>query len=290
MFYEIGEYDGFFESADEIDGVSRDVALEKTECQIAKMVVALESAEEMYELNLREAELKCYAESGTDEDFMTYCEAAKTDLDQKTDNIIKKLWGKVVQFFQTLKEKFFSGKGKNMEKEDRIKCPKPLAFVIKKISPMWSSVKSVLASGKNKLSENGNWKKLCAALAAATAVGGGTYLYTKKYRDFGKQVADNMKAKAGAGTPDQGKLVDLKAYEEITGVEFNKAYITFEEIDSFCLKHCKKMYDGVNKTMDAMGADSAKEISAFGSLVKPIISIMNGLRMKKGKASATATA
>lgn len=289
MFFEMNEYDDFLESADEVGGDSRDVSLERTECQMAKMVVALESAEEMYDLNLREAELKVYAESGTDEDFMTYCEAAKTDLDQKTDNIVKKLWGKVVQFFQMLKEKFFGGKGKNMEKDDRIQCPKPLAFVIKKINPMWSSVKSALASGKNKLSENGNWKKLCAALGAVTAVSGGVFLYTKKYRDFGKQVAENMKAKAGAGTPDQGKMVDLKAYEEITGVEFNKAYITFEEIDSFCLKHSKKMYDGMNKTMDAMGADTAKEMSALGSLIKPIVSKMNGLRLKKEKA-AVATA
>ena len=300
MFFEMNEYDEYLESADELGEISRDVSLERAECQMAKMVVALESAEEMYDLNLREAELKVYAESGTDSDLMAYCEAAQADLDSKTGGILMKLWKKVAEFFTMLKEKLLGKKGKALTKEDKVSMPKPVAFALKKVKSLWSGVKSTIASGKKKLSENNNWKKLVAVLiGAATVTGGGMILHnvigkkkksdiTEPYDKFVKDIEAGMRAKAEAN----GGRVDLADYESMSGVEFEQYSIMVDEITGFISKYGEKMYkgysaqSGVSSVPTDVSSENAKELSRLGSLIKPIVNAITSIHLKKAKAAA----
>ena len=308
MIFEINDYDDFLESADEVGGNSRDITVDQTECQLAKMIVALESAEEMYDLNLREAELKCYAESGTDDDFMTFVEAAGADLAQKTDSLIKRIWAKVVQFFTQLKDKILGKAGKDLEKEDKVQCPKPVAFVIKKFNSLWGGVKSAIASAKGKLSENPNWKKLVAALMAAVAVIGSVVVI--KQRKFEKkfvsdQVVSELRAMPNKGTMAGSDLTTL------TGKEFNDAYYKMNDAIGYVQKYSHQVYKRIDAEFKWNGndggikgvmkeakkgakarvnvdaeTDKAKCLSTLGSLLKPIASKFASIRSQKSKTAA----
>ena len=161
-------YEDFMESGVDYTD-SSELALARDQVQMQKMIVALESAEAMHEISLREAELRCYVESGSDEDFIGYVEAANNNLEQKTDNIIKKLWKKVEDFFTKLKEKIFGTNDVNLPDDSEVHMPRVVANFLDKLAGLWAQAKAAIANVKKKLSENPVWQKFILLMATAVA-------------------------------------------------------------------------------------------------------------------------
>lgn len=257
MDFYMDDFD-FMESGDDMD--LRDVSLEREELQMAKMVVALESAEDMYELSLREAELKCYAESGSDDDFMSYCEAAGKDLEQKTDGIIKKLWQKVVSFFEKLKEKFFGKDAGDLPDDAKVHMPKIVAAFLNKLGGLWSGVKGLIANSKQKLSESSKWQKFMAlTISAVAAIGGTAFVVTRV-----------KKGKAGKAGEQAAEGSSAKGDATMSGAKFKAVRKVLEGIVDFVKGIGKKKMNS-----DSGDADTAKEMSSLGSHLSKLLTKMS---------------
>lgn len=273
MDFYMNEYDDFMESGND-SNEARDISLEMEELQMAKLVIGLEATEEMYELNLRAAELQCYSESGSDSDFMAYVEAADKDLDKKAENMIKRLWQKVVTFFENLKEKFFGGKEEDLPDDSQVHMPKVVANFLNKLASLWSAVKTAIANGRQKLSENPKWQKFMLLMATALAALGTTaFVVTtnldKMKSDFNKA----MKEKFGSDDTT------------MSGRMFNSVRKTVEGMVDFVKGIGKK-----NVNSESADADSAKEMSTFGSHLNKLLTKVHApfQQFKRKKAAAGA--
>ena len=273
MHFYMNDYDDFMESGSD-STEARDVSLEMEELQMAKLVIGLESAEEMYELNLRAAELQCYAESGSDSDFMSYVEAADKDLDKKAENIIKKLWQKVVSFFEGLKEKFFGGKEEDLPDDAVVHMPKVVANFLSKLASLWAAVKGAIANGRQKLSENPKWQKFMLMMATALAALGTTaFVVTTKLDKMSSDFQKAVKAKFGSDETTMG------------GRMFNSVRKTIEGMVDFVKGIGKK-----NVNSESADADAAKEMSTLGSHLNKLLTKVRApfQQFKRKKAAAEA--
>ena len=157
------------------DEVEDLVALESAEIAAEKACLAYNYARDLQDLRNAEAELKWYAESGDTNELIGYYEAAKTtETEQKTEGLLKKAWTAVKNLFEKIKNAIFKKKVEPPKDPKRkIKVPKPFALICKKLKSAWNAVKSAVISGKKKLSENGNWKKLLIVLGVVGLAGAG---------------------------------------------------------------------------------------------------------------------
>ena len=157
---------------DEVEGL---VALESAEIAAEKACLAYNYAKDLQELKNAEAELKWYAESGDTEALIGYYEAAKTtETQEKTEGLLAKAWAAIKNLFEKIKNAIFKNKVEPpKDTKAKIKVPKPFALICKKLKSAWGAVKSAVISGKKKLSENGNWKKLLLVLGVVGLAGAG---------------------------------------------------------------------------------------------------------------------
>ena len=260
-------YEDFMESGMDYSNPS-DLALARDQVQMQKLVLALESAESMHEIALREAELKCYAESGSDDDFIGYVEAANNDLEQKTDNIIKRLWQKVADFFTKLKEKIV-GKDDdvNLPDDSEVHMPRVVANFLEKLAGLWAQVKAAIANAKKKLSENPAWQKFILLMATAVAaIGTSAFILVTKVD------------KAKIDIKDKFSKDDVV----MSGKKFNGVRSLLNNMSDHVKGVAKK-----NASSATGDADTAKEMSKFGSQLSTLVTKVKApFRQWKAKKAA----
>lgn len=71
--------------------------------EMQKSLLALEYADRLYDIKLRQAELKVLNESGTFEDLDALYEAAGKENSERKDGIIKTIWNKISKFISDIK-------------------------------------------------------------------------------------------------------------------------------------------------------------------------------------------
>lgn len=244
-------YEDFMESGVDYTNPS-EIALARDQVQMQKMIIALESAEALHEISLREAELKCYAESGSDDDFISYVEAANNDLEQKTDNIIKRLWQKVADFFTKLKEKIV-GKDDDVQLPDdsEVHMPRVVANFLDKLAGLWAQVKAAIANAKKKLSENPAWQKFILLMATALAAIGTTafVLVTK---------TDKLKIDIKEKFSKDDVAMSGKKFNGVRGLLNNMA----DHVKGIAKK---------NANSSTGDADTAREMSKFGTQLNTLV-------------------
>ena len=248
-------YEDFMESGVDYTD-SSELALARDQVQMQKMVVALESAEAMHEISLREAELKCYAESGSDEDFIGYVEAANNNLEQKTDNIIKRLWKKVEDFFTKLKEKIFGTNDVNLPDDSEVHMPRVVANFLDKLAGLWSQVKAAIANAKKKLSENPAWQKFILLMATAVAaIATSAFILVTKTDKLKLDIKEKFS----------------KDDTAMSGKKFNGIRSLLNNMTDHVKGIAKK-----NANSSAGDADTAKEMSKFGTHLNTLVTKVAG--------------
>ena len=259
-------YEDFMESGVDYTDPS-EIALARDQVQMQKMVVALESAEAMHEISLREAELKCYAESGSDEDFIGYVEAANNSLEQKTDNIIKKLWKKVEDFFTKLKEKIFGTNDVNLPDDSEVHMPRVVANFLEKLSGLWAQAKAAIANAKKKLSENPVWQKFILLMATAVAaIATSAFILVTKTDKLKLDIKEKFS----------------KDDTAMSGKKFNVIRSLLNNMTDHVKGIAKK-----NANSSAGDADTAKEMSKFGTHLNTLVTKVAGpFRQWKAKRKA----
>lgn len=89
------------------DSISEDdrkyaVALESAEISLDRSLLALDAIMESEELKIREAELKCFEESGDVLSLMDYYEDAKEGTAEKKKGVIATIWDKIISFINKI--------------------------------------------------------------------------------------------------------------------------------------------------------------------------------------------
>lgn len=100
------------------DEVTSEISLMKESLAIDKLVLAYNTLMEQEELNLREAELNCMMESGDIDTLAQFYEDATEEIKEKKDNIFKRIWKAICNFFSRLKETIFGSKQMKKLDED----------------------------------------------------------------------------------------------------------------------------------------------------------------------------
>lgn len=107
------------------------VSMEAAEIKVDRLLCKYRLIEEAYELDMKEADLKCIAESGDIDDLSNlYLEAAEKK-EEKGKGILKRLWEAIASFCRKVKEFLF---GKKIKKgpENQIEAPKGFVGAVKK--------------------------------------------------------------------------------------------------------------------------------------------------------------
>lgn len=283
----------------------RDVMLEAAELAFNKALLRYEMLDRLQNLQIREAELQCYAESADTDTYLSYMEAATEQVSGKKQSALLKLWERVKQLFQTLIAKFFGkNKGKDLPKDEKFAVPKPFAAFIKKAKVLVAGAKSAIMNTKKKLSENPKWKALVIAIAAVTAFGVLTIRHINKMKrvekmgdhfhnesmamDVANSVLDeaNKRARSKGIDEDRGGLTYYMKNKDITyisGIELNEGYSSLSDFFKMCVNHSDDVMKHYSKqfgdptvelhygTLDDYQADRAKEMENIAKGLKPIL-------------------
>ena len=188
------------------DSISEDdrkyaVALESAEISLDRSLLALDAIMESEELKIREAELKCFEESGDVLSLMDYYEDAKEGTAEKKKGIIATIWDKIIGFINKIlgrDDKKDENSQYGVDPETRTKIQK-LGDAVKAVTEFLTNpIKAIFTKGVEL------WKKLLGAveliaIGTVVIVGGKTIV---------KKVVN-------------GKETEAKA-ETMSGEEINK--------------------------------------------------------------------
>lgn len=262
---------------DEIEGL---VALESAEIAAEKACLAYNYARDLQDLRNAEAELKWYAESGDADDLIGYYEAAKTvEAEQKTEGLLKKAWMAIKNLFEKIKNAIFKKKIEPpKDPKAKVRVPKPFALIVKKLKSAWNAVKSAVISGKKKLTENGNWKKLLLVLGIVGIAGAGVAAATHKKTTYSK--LEDTPALSGPAKQGQieGKNTPLlEAKERPPKIDTkNTAEVTVAEIIDTngvvidMTETIIKVSDAATKNPGSQDAENADAVKVIAPVVRQI--------------------
>ena len=107
------------------------VACERANLAVEKLYHAYSMMCERVEIDLHEAELKCFEESGDMDDLISLYEEAKEEVEKKSENILTRIWKAIIEAFTRLKN-FLFGTGKKIEKDEEYEVPKGILGNIKR--------------------------------------------------------------------------------------------------------------------------------------------------------------
>lgn len=189
------------------------------EAGILQYNAELDRIEKEYEANIMLSEARVMSIDGSIEDLEYLFEAANTQKQESTDNIIKKLIDVIRNFIRSIREKLFAQKDKDEPADGKIKLVENLAADGKEIGAIgkeiMSAIKSILSgdfataaiAGNNCIThitnlslfaENNTTRK--AAVAATTAATAAAVIYINRkellgYRDYAKRVVTFVESK-----------------------------------------------------------------------------------------------
>lgn len=186
------------------------VALESAEIALDRAIMAYDVIMESQELQLREAELKCFEEAGDVNTLMDYYEAAEENTDEKKKGIIRTIWDKIVAFIN----KILGRTAKKNDDEDyyvdsklkkKVEAFKNAANSV--IQFITNPIKSIFTKGVSL------WKKLIGILEAITI---GTVAIVG-----GKAVITGIAKAVSKGKENNGNSGEAGTVEKVSGKELN---------------------------------------------------------------------
>ena len=230
------------------------VALESAEIALDRAILAYDVIMESRELQLREAELKCFEESGDVNVLMDYYEAADEQTEEKKKGIISTIWDKIVK--------------KNDEEEYAVSSNLKKAFEAFKnaanavLEFLTNPIKAIFTKGADL------WKKLVGIVEAITI---GAVVFVG-----GKAVIKGIQNKNG-GNHNSGESV-----EKVKGAELNKISSSVHSI-------INKIKNGIGRNKDNINKNVGDENEGIvGKIVSSITKAGNNITNAIKNAASTA--
>ena len=175
------------------------VALESAEIALDRAVMAYDVIMESRDLQLREAELKCFAESGDVNKLIDFYEAAEENTEEKKKGIIATIWDKIMSFI----DKILGRSKKKKDEETYVgssNLPKAVQAVVNAAKAvtefLTNPIKAVFTKGAEL------WKKLVGVLEVITI--------TAVVVVGGKAAFKAIKNKAGKGGSSDETVTEYK--------------------------------------------------------------------------------
>lgn len=282
----------FLENSD----IERDPIFESLEIQSEKLIIGLEAVERLHELRVHEIELQCYANSTSDEDFITYTEAEdKKDTGNK-EGLLKRLWKKVVELFTRIREKFFSGKRTELPNDAVIQVDKNTHKFLNLLRKSWGSVKTIIAGCLHPIKGRKTGSRVLDALCIAIdALAAGIFFsyinksrkQAKVYHKYEQTISVGQATAAIYDTLEKdtdATTVSREDFRTITGLEFNKDYMLLGDVASFCLANSSK----ITKKAESLGIveidmdlDIPKKLTKLASGINKILGAMDRFKLNK---------
>ena len=152
------------------DSISEDdrkyaVALESAEISLDRSLLALDAIMESEELKIREAELKCFEESGDVLSLMDYYEDAKEGTAEKKKGVIATIWDKIISFINKI-----LGRDDKKDEKSQYAVDAETKTKIQKLGDAVKAVTEFLTNPIKSLFTKGVdlWKKLLGAVELIT--------------------------------------------------------------------------------------------------------------------------
>lgn len=241
------------------------VALESAEIALDRAVMAYDVIMESRDLQLREAELKCFAESGDVNKLIDFYEAAEENTEEKKKGLVATIWDKIVAFIN----KILGKEVKKNEEETYVvssnmpKAIQALKNAVNAVSEFITNpIKAIFTKGAE------TWKKLVGilegiAITAVVIVGG-------------KAAFKAIKGKTSGSTGET--VVEMKGSEINKEVKGIKALL-------------KKMNDALGKNKDNIGKNVGSDnegivgkiCSTITKKANDITSLLNNAVSKAGE-------
>ena len=206
------------------------VALESAEIALDRAVMAYDVIMESQELQLREAELKCFEEAGDVNTLIDYYEAAEENTDEKKKGILKTIWDKIVAFINKI-----LGRTPNKNNEEEYYVDNKLKKKFEAFKNALSSVIQFVTNPIKSIFTKGVslWKKLIGVLEAIT---------------IGTVAIVGGKAIIKAVTKGkEGSNEEAGSAEKVSGKELNGM--------------AKFVSDGLNKIKNALNSGKGEQIN-----------------------------
>lgn len=199
------------------DSISEDdrkyaVALESAEISLDRSLLALDAIMESEELKIREAELKCFEESGDVLSLMDYYEDAKEGTAEKKKGIIATIWDKIINFINKI-----LGRDDKKDEKSQYAVDAETKTKIQKIGDAVKAVTEFLTNPIKSLFTKGVdlWKKLLGAVELITlgtvVIVGGKAIVKKVVN--GKETEAKAETMTGAEINEQvgilGKFINM---------------------------------------------------------------------------------
>lgn len=177
------------------------IEMEAADIKLDRLFNTLDAIMESHELNLREAELRCFEESGDMEDLETYYEEEAEKTTEQQKGIFAKIGAAIKAFFTKIKN-FLFGKKEEIPAEGTSEAPKGLLGFIKNIT---SKLRGAMGAIKNAIAKH-KVGALTGAIATA-AVGALAFANRDKLKEIlsgQKETIQNADAKKAV---DEGAKV-----------------------------------------------------------------------------------
>lgn len=191
------------------------VALESCEIKLDRLFNTYSALMEASEVNLREAELKCFEESGNIDDLEDYYREAEEKTAEQTEGIFSKIKQAIVNFFKGISN-FFKGKKDKVANEGEVDAPKGLLGFVQKIGNAFktgfSTIKAALLKHKKGVILGG------AAVAVALAA-------------FKFVTNENLDAVSEGNSTEKIKVIEAKNATQQLIEGADQLAIACEEVD-----------------------------------------------------------
>lgn len=249
-----------YELYDNVSDTNRQyiVAVESAEIALDRSLLALDVIMESQELQIREAELKCFEESGDALNLMDYYEDAKENTEEKKKGILATIWDKIVEFFRKI-----TGKSEKLDENSQYATDSAIKQKVKKIGEGVNAVLAFITHPIRTVFTKGieTWKKIVSAIELIT-VGVATFA-------MGKWVIKKITKKSA----DDAGTETTTAAETMNGAEANKIISTLKG-------WAEKLHGGLDKNKDSVEKEAGEENKGFfakllqkiGDAIKSVIS------------------
>lgn len=230
--------------------------MESAEIKLDRLLNTYCLMEENFEVSLREAELKCFEESGDMDDLEQYYTEAQEKANEQEKGILGRIWDAIVKFARRIKE-FFFGKKSSVKPEDEVEAPKGFIGAVKK------GCKFIKTLGSNII----GWvsKHKGAVLAGGAAVGAIAIFLNKdklkeklkskdKEKVKGKDIQETLKecGEAAEVVGEAAQKQSEKPAASSSGGEKKEETKKESEVDAETPKTLKNILSGIQYTGKAV--------------------------------------
>lgn len=165
------------------------IELETADIKLDRAVSAYVAICEKATLDLREAELQCFQESGNLDDLAQFYMEADQKTSDKKEGLLKTIWNALINAFTKVKE-FFFGKKDEINPDDSYEEDTGAKSALRKFL---DTVNGILRKGVKAISDMAAWKKALAIIGVAGVGAGVAYAFHKNSK---KKVTGDEVAKA----------------------------------------------------------------------------------------------